>query len=279
MNNNPFAFRRWWGPNPHYPNVESYNPNSNEFIAIAGPCSIETADQIHQIANELSRCNIKYLRGGVFRAGTYPGNKFGWIEEKLIIEFYRAAHNNGMKTIIEILEYHPETMINIDKYADCYQVGARQMQNYNLLKTLGKTKRKVFLKRNMGSTLDEFLGAAEYLLKDGYCEPILIERGSSTYHNHVRWEPSISIIPAIKAITKIPIVIDASHSTGRMDLIEPITLAGIVAGANGFLVETHPTPEKSLSDSDQAYPLGQFKILKRKIDSIKECLDSLNKEN
>lgn len=275
---NLFRYKRLWGPLPYYPKVESYVNPSTDFISVAGPCSVESAEQIHTIARELGKCGVKYLRGGVFRAGTYPTEKYGygWVDEKLIAEFARAAHENGMKTIIEILDYHPDTMINVDKYADCYQVGARQMQNYQLLKTLKKSKRRVFLKRNMGSTLDEFLGAAEYLLKDGHCDPVLIERGSSSFLNHVRWEPSISMIPAVHALSQIPIIIDASHSTGRRDLVEPIVLAGIAAGANGYLVETHMDPEKSLSDPDQSYPLDKFKSLKQKIDTIHGCIYSFD---
>lgn len=268
-----FSFRRNWGPAPNYPRVEKYKSAAKEFMSVAGPCAVESAEQIHEIASVLGKLGIRYLRGGIFRAGTYPGTQFGWIKESLVAEFYRAAHDNGMQTIIEILDYQPDNLRAIDKYADCYQVGARQMQNYNLLKILSIKKRKVFLKRNMGSTLDEFLGAAEWLLKDGYCEPILVERGSSTYHNHVRWEPSISMIPAVKAITKMPIIIDASHSTGRRDLVEPITLAGIAAGADGFLIEVHPRPDGSLSDSSQAYPLDQFEKLRMKITRIKTNID------
>lgn len=263
-----FAFQRSFGPTVKYPRVEKYVPpadSDGDLISVAGPCSVETPEQIHEIAQFLSQFGVKYLRGGVFRAGTYPGNHFGWVGEPLMAEFSRAARENGMKTIIEVLDYHPETMRIIAKYADAYQVGARQMQNYTLLRILGASKRTVFLKRHPGSTLDEWLGAAEHLLTGGNCDPVLIERGSASHLNHVRWDLSISMIPAVQHITRIPIIVDASHGTGRRDLVVPMTLAGIAAGANGFLVETHTDPEKSISDAQQALPLSDFTDLFSKI--------------
>ncbi len=273
-----FSFQRIWGPTPKYLRVEKYNPPDRGLISIAGPCSVEDPEQINLIAKELGSLGVKYLRGGLFRAGTYPGNSFGWVSEQMMVEFQRAAHENKMKTIIEVLDYHPKTIEMLSKYADAFQVGARAMQNYTLLRLLGQTKRTVFLKRHPGSTLDEFLGAAEHLLAGGLCDPILIERGSSSFHNHVRWDLSISIIPAIKRITKIPVLVDASHGTGRRDLVEPMTLAGIAAGADGFLVEVHPCPEKSLSDSDQAYPLEEFKWLLKKVNVLKTYLSVIDVE-
>jgi 3-deoxy-7-phosphoheptulonate synthase len=272
MDDQFFPKRRIWGPMPHYPKVEKYKAPDRGLISIAGPCSVESAEQIHTIAKVLGKLGVKYLRGGLFRAGTYPGNKFGWVDTVLMNEFYRAATENGMQTIIEVLDYHPDSLKIIAPFAHAYQVGARQMQNYTLLRVLGATKRTVFLKRHPGSTLDEFLGAAEHLLTAGLCDPVLIERGSSTHMNHVRWDLSLSMIPAVQTITDIPIIVDASHGTGRRDLVKPMTLAGIAAGADGFLVEVHPLPEKSLSDSDQAYPLDQFESLFKSIQSVKSSL-------
>lgn len=270
----PFAYQRFWGPSPIYHRVEKYTPPSEEFISIAGPCAVETPEQIHEIARVLGKLGIKYLRGGVFRAGTYPGSHFGPAPEILIQEFSRAAHENGMKCIIEVLSYDHQFLSMALKYGDALQVGARQMQNYPLLRILGATKRTIFLKRHVGSTIDEFLGAAEHLLAGGLCNPVLIERGSSTHATHVRWDLSISMIPAIKAITKMPVIIDASHGTGRRDLVEPMTLAGVAAGANGFLIEVHPKPNMSLSDSDQAYPLDQFDKLWWKLKNLKQFVDT-----
>lgn len=268
-----FRFKRSWGPTPKYDLVRKYNWQRSCFIFIAGPCSLESKEQIHTIAKHVAECGATHLRSGVFRAGTYPGDNFGLIDESLLAEYQIAAHENGLKNIIEVLDYSPTQINLINKYSDCFQIGCRQMQNYTLLKKVAEYGKQTFLKRGTGNTIDEFLGAAEYLLKYGpMCDPVLIERGSSTNAKHVRWDLSISMIPAIKLITTIPILVDASHGTGRSDLVSHMTLAGIAAGADGCLVETHIDPDKSLSDKEQAIDLNDFKILSNKIKKIRECL-------
>ena len=267
-----FAKRRIWGPEPRYPLVEAYENRETNLISIAGPCSIENRDQIEVIAKDLGRIGVKYMRGGVFRAGTYPGEDFGLIGEDLIDFFHEAAHNYLLDVVLEVLDYSDDALEIYQRYADVFQVGARQMQNYNLLKILAGLEKPIFLKRNMGSNLHEWLGAAEYLLKNGAEEIALIERGSSTFMNHVRWDLSISIIPAVKKITQIPVIIDASHGTGRRDLVEPMLYAGIAAGADGFLIETHPTPEKSLSDADQAVPLEDMGAIMANVINLRSLI-------
>ena len=250
MHLNNFSMRRQWGPFVKYERVWAYEPPKNNFTVIAGPCSVENIDQINSIAKYVGESGATHLRGGVFRAGTYPGANFGWIGMDLIAAYQKAANDNGLKNIIELLDYRD--IDTISKYADCFQVGCRQMQNYSLLRAVGASGKPVFLKRHPGSTIDEFLGAAEHVLVAGCKELYLIERGSSGIGQHVRWDLSISMIPAVQAITKIPILCDASHGTGRRDLVRPMTLAGVAAGADGILVETHIDPENSLSDADQA---------------------------
>lgn len=271
---NEFAMRRTWGPAPRYPLVEAYDPSFNKpFVVISGPCSVESHDQIAELAVKVKSLGATHLRGGVFRAGTYPGKKFGYVDTTLISAYHRAAEASGLKNIIEILDYTPGLMFDfVLDHADCVQVGARQMQNYTLLRTLGKTNKPVFLKRHPGATLDEWLGAAEHILTAGSTELYLTERGSSTNANHVRWDLSISMIPAIKAITKIPVICDASHGTGRRDLVEPMALAGVAAGAGGILVEVHNDPANSLSDPDQAISPNDFEILMMKVNKIREVL-------
>jgi 3-deoxy-7-phosphoheptulonate synthase len=274
---NEFAARRTWGPTPKYERVKAYEPpklseseqngSDREFFIISGPCSVETPEQIFEIAKIVACNGATYLRGGVYRAGTYPGANFGLVNTTLLSAYQAAAHSYGIENIIEVLDIR--LIETLDKYADCFQVGCRQMQNYSLLRELAQSKKKVFLKRSPGATLDEFLGSAEHLLT-GNCEPILIERGSSTHANHVRWDLSISMIPAIQQITKMPIICDASHGTGRRDLVTPMALAGVAAGADGLLIEVHTTPEKSLSDADQAITPSEFKSLMTKVNTIKE---------
>ena len=271
---NEFAKRRTWGPMPRYPKVELYEPSAaqKKFTVIAGPCSVESQDQIHALALRVKVHGATHLRGGVFRAGTYPGKDFGYKEESLMNSFYVAAKVNDLENIIEILDYSEEVLKTISKYCSAFQVGARAMQNYTLLRTLGQFEKPVFLKRNPGATLDEFLGAAEHLLVGGVKELYLIGRGSSSFLNHVRWDLSISMIPAIKAISKIPVIVDASHGTGRRDLVSPMTCAGVAAGAAGVLVEVHETPEKSLSDPDQAITPEDFQNLMLKVNLVKEAV-------
>ncbi len=280
---NEFALRRNWGPSFRCPKVLEYQPpasKQNAFTVIAGPCSVESIDQIHEAAETAETFGATHLRGGVYRAGTYPGSNFGYIQQELIAAFKDAANSNGLKNIIEVLDYSNESLPMIAAFADCFQVGCRQMQNYKLLRMLGSFGKPVFLKRHPGSTLNEWLGSAEHLLTGGVTELYLIERGSSTHMDHTRWDLSISMIPAVQAITQIPIIVDGSHGTGRRDLVEPMTLAGVAAGANGLLVEIHKDPANSLSDPDQAISYGSFKKLMGKVNAVrnavKGCYDELS---
>lgn len=267
-----FNFKRNWGPTPKYDRVLNYSKEPS-FKIIAGPCSVESKEQIHAIAKFVSSQGATHLRGGVFRAGTYPGKNFGYVDEILLHQYQLAARVNGLKNIIEILDYSDESIKNVLTYADCVQVGCRQMQNYTLLKILARTGKPVFLKRHPGSTMDEFLGSAEHILSaNENCDLTLIERGSSNHMNHTRWDLSISIIPAIKQLTKIPIICDASHGTGRRDLVQPMTLAGVAAGADGVLIETHTDPDNSLSDKEQAVSLEAFADTIKKINKIRGVL-------
>ena len=255
---NPFAARRTWGPTCRYPSVLGIPKIQHDFIAIAGPCAIESSEQVHDICKVLSGLDITFMRGGVFRAGTYPPNGPFGLQTDSLQEWWMQARSFGIKIIVEVIDIRDLDMLS--QYADGFQVGARQSQGYVILSELANCGKTVTLKRGKGDTLDEFLGAAEYLAR-GNCKPILIERGGASYLNHVRWEPSISLIAAIKRMTGLPIIIDASHGTGRRDLVGPVTLAGIAAGADGCLIETHPTPELSYSDADQAIPLAEFPAL------------------
>lgn len=273
---NQFAKRRTWGPTPNYPNVEAYEPTKSQaerkLTVIAGPCSVESPEQIHSIALKVKLAGATHLRGGVFRAGTYPGKHFGYRDESLLNSYYVAAKTNGLENIIEVLDYDEHQMDKVAKYCSAFQVGARHMQNYTLLRTLGAYEKPVFLKRNPGATIDEWLGSAEHLLVGGVEELYLIERGSSSNATHVRWDLSLSLIPAVKALSKVPVIVDAAHGTGRRDLVGPMSLAGIAAGAAGLLVEVHETPEQSLSDPDQAITPSDFNQLMNHVNLVRAAL-------
>lgn len=268
-----FAKRRVWGPAPNYKLVETYEPPvSQKFCIIAGPCSVEGSEMIHSLALKVKLSGATHLRGGVFRAGTYPGREFGYRDESTLNSFYVAAKLNNLENIIEVLDYEENKLLEISKYCSAFQVGARAMQNYTLLRKLGRFEKPVFLKRNPGATLDEWLGAAEHLLVGGVKELYLIERGSAGLANHVRWDLSLSLIPAVKALSKIPVIVDAAHGTGRRDLVEAMTLAGVAAGAGGLLCEVHEDPEHSLSDPDQAITPKEFENLMSRVRLIRGAL-------
>lgn len=267
-----YSNKRIWGPSPNYPLVKSYKNNNKDFVIISGPCSVESEDQIERMAKIVKARGATHLRGGVFRAGTYPGENFGWVDESIIKSFRQAAKKYGLKNIIEVLDYSDSSFDLIAENCDVFQIGARSQQNYSLLRKIGKYNKPVFLKRNMGSTIDELLGSAEHLLCGGVKELYLIERGGASIHNHVRWDLSISIIPAIKSICEIPVIIDASHGTGRSDLVEPMTLAGVAAGASGMLVEVHEDPLSSLSDKEQAITPDAFSEIMHKVQKLREAL-------
>lgn len=263
MSEPDFNTKRLWGPRPNYPAVRAARGwNGGEMLAVLGPCSVESAAMIDDIARviaALPRLGIALLRGGIWRAGTYPPpakeyglrlNRLRWLRD--------AGRAHSLPVIAEVLDVRD--VERIDRYVDAFQVGARQGQGYALLTELARSKKPVLLKRGAGMKLDEFLGAAEYLAR-GRCRPILVERGGASIHDHVRWDLSISLIAAVKRLTGLPIIVDASHGTGRRDLVAPMTYAGMAAGADGFLVECHQKPTESCTDTDQSYPLNEINVL------------------
>ena len=267
-----FDKKRVWGPEPKYPTllaIKEHDIKIKKPIIIAGPCSIENINIMRKIGSIL-KGKATYLRGGIYRAGTYPPDTDVRLLHDRVCRFIDTAKKYELKTVVEIINLR--NLPFLSSRFDVIQVGARQMQNYGLLMELSKIPNTITIKRNMGATLDEFLGAVEYLVRNGKRNVIMIERGGSTYHSHVRWDLSISLIAAVKRITSLPIIVDASHGTGRRDLVESMTLAGIAAGADGFLIEVHPEPEKSLTDTDQAFPLDKFNGLLNKANKIMEVL-------
>lgn len=257
-----FQRKRTWGPKPKYPRVLAHpRAESGGLMVIAGPCSIESPERTAQIADFLAAQGVEWMRGGVFRCGTYPPQTVYGMRWDLLAEFSKVARAWGLKVLVEPVDMR--LLDNVDPYVDGFQVGARQMQNYPLLEALSHTPKVVTLKRNMGAKLDEWLGAAEYLLSGSQASPRvhLVERGISTFNDHVRWTLDVSAIAAVKKLSGLPVLVDASHGTGRRDLVEPLTLAGIAAGADGFMIEVHPDPEQSRSDADQAFPMEDFPSL------------------
>ncbi len=251
-------YKNTFGPKLNCPLVSGFklpkSYRSADLMVIGGPCSIESESQVEAIFDSIKK-HVTYFRGGVFRAGTFPGDQWGW-QMDLLKMYHSAAKARGKPNIVDVLDFRD--LEKIDPYTDVFQVGTRQSQHYALLKELGRQSKPVILKRGTWQKLSEFLGSAEYILKEGNPNVILCERGGVSCLDHVRWELSISMIALIKQMTELPIIVDASHGTGNRNLVKSMTLAGVAAGADGMLIETHCDPDASLSDSEQAVDPATF---------------------
>ena len=238
-------------------------------IIMAGPCSVENKEQIETIAEIISQSNIPVLRGGAFKPRSSPYSFQGLGEEGLRL-MRHAADRFGLFVISEVMD---QTQIPlILEYADILQVGARNMQNFNLLKELGKIQKPVLLKRGIAATIEEWLLSAEYILAGGNRNVILCERGIRTFENYTRNTLDISAIPVVQKLSHLPIIADPSHGTGRRDKVPPMARAAVAAGADGLLVEVHPNPEKAISDGAQTLYPHQFEVLVRELGQIAAVL-------
>ena len=230
----------------------------DEFIVIAGPCSVESEEQIMRTAEAVAKAGAKLLRGGAFKPRTSPYDFQGMEEEGLRL-LQKAKKATGLAIVTEVMGDRDVEMVA--KYADVMQVGARNMQNFMLLKALGKCGRPVLLKRGLSSTIKELLMSAEYIVAHGNPDVILCERGIRTYETSTRNTMDIAAIPVIHKLSHLPIVGDPSHGTGRRDMVPPLAKAAVAAGADGILIEIHPNADKAASDGAQTLYLDQFEKL------------------
>jgi 3-deoxy-7-phosphoheptulonate synthase len=226
-----------------------------ELVLCAGPCSVESREQILESARSVKAAGAQLLRGGAYKPRTSPYAFQGLGEDglKLLAE---AREETGLGIVTEAIDV--ETFDLIERYADCAQIGARNMQNFSLLRRAGRSRLPVLLKRGMSSTLDEFLMAAEYVLSEGNYNVILCERGVRTFADHTRNTLDLSIIPAVQKLSHLPIIADPSHGTGKRDKVHPLALAATAAGASGLIIEVHPHPDEALSDGFQSLDPAQF---------------------
>lgn len=231
-------------------------------VIIAGPCSVENESQILETARIVKENGGHLLRGGAYKPRSSPYTFQGLGEEGLKY-LKRAKEETGLYIVTEVLEamYVPL----VAEFADILQIGARNMQNYELLKAVGRIKKPVLLKRGMSAQLTEFLMSAEYIMSEGNNQIILCERGIRTFVEYSRNTLDLNVVPAIKNISHLPIFVDPSHGTGRRDLIEPLSLAALAVGADGLMIEVHPRPEQAWSDADQTLDPVAFKRLMKKI--------------
>src|SRR5690349_16485864 len=241
---------------------------------VAGPCSIESREQAFAIAERVARAGARFFRGGAYKPRTSPYAFQGLGEEGLRI-MAEIRDRFGLRIITEALD--EESLELVADYADVIQIGARNMQNFSLLKKAGRKRKPVMLKRGMSATLEEFLMAAEYILSEGNYEVILCERGVRTFADHTRNTLDLSIVPAVQILSHLPIIVDPSHGTGKRDKVIPMALASIAAGASGLIVEVHPAPEHALSDGYQSLDPAQVADLASECCAISDLLHSRRK--
>jgi len=235
--------------------VNGHEIGGDQFIVMAGPCSVESEKQIMQAAEGVAKAGAHLLRGGAFKPRTSPYD-FQGLETEGLKLLAQAKRETGLGIITEVMSDRDVDLVS--EYADVLQIGARNMQNFALLKALGRSSRAVLLKRGMSSTIKELLMSAEYVVAHGNPNVILCERGIRTFETYTRNTCDIAAIPALGELTHLPVILDPSHATGRRSLIAPLSRAGVAIGADGLIVEVHPAPEKAMSDGAQSLNLIQF---------------------
>lgn len=236
---------------------------------IAGPCAVESETQALTIAKHVKAAGAQIFRGGAFKPRTSPYSFQGLGKEGLEI-LAKVRETTGMPVVTEVMDY--ENFDLVEEYADVIQIGARNMQNYSLLKRAGKAKRPVLLKRGMAATIDEWLMAAEYILEGGNSQVILCERGVRTFVHHSRNTLDLSAVPFVRNESHLPVIVDPSHASGRRDQVIPLSQAAVAVGADGLMVEVHHAPEEALSDGAQSLYPEQFEKLSSQVRSIFDLL-------
>ena len=241
-------------------------PVGGETLAImAGPCSVESYDQLYDIAVKVKEAGAQFLRGGAFKPRTSPYDFQGLGLEGLKI-LRKVGEKTGLRVVTEIVDKDDIDMVS--EYADLLQVGARNMQNFQMLKALGKAKKPVLFKRGLSATISEWLNAAEYIVSGGNGNIIFCERGIRTYENYTRNTMDLNAVAALKELTHFPIIADPSHGTGRWQLVRPLARASVAVGADGLIVEVHCNPELALSDGDQSLIPQKFDMLMDEVRQI-----------
>ena len=240
-----------------------------ELAIIAGPCAVENREQLFAVAETVKRSGARFFRGGAFKPRTSPYAFQGLGEEglRLLAEVREAF---GLKVVTEAVDEASADLV--DRYADIFQVGARNMQNFSLLKRAGRSRLPVLLKRGLSATIDEWLLAAEYIMAEGNYNVILCERGVRTFAQHTRNTLDLAAVPAVQRISHLPVVIDPSHGTGKNHMVTPLARAGVAVGADGLIIEVHNQPERALSDGAQSLTLEQYEQLAREVRAIHETI-------
>lgn len=242
---------------------------AEKVTVIAGPCSVESREQMLEVARSVKASGAAMIRGGAFKPRTLPYSFQGLGVEGLKI-LAEAREETGLPVVTEVIS--PESVGIVEEYADVLQIGARNMQNYPLLKRVGEASKPVLLKRGLSSTVEEWLSAAEYVLAGGNEEVILCERGIRTYQKLTRFTLDLSAVPLLKEVSPLPVVVDPSHGTGVRSLVSPMAKAAVAAGADGLLIEVHPTPEEAKSDGPQSLRPNEFRELMIGLDPVAQAV-------
>ncbi len=240
-----------------------------DLAIVGGPCSIESPEQAFAIAERVAKAGARFFRGGAYKPRTSPYAFQGLGEEALKI-MAEIRERYGLRIITEAIDH--ESLELVDQYADVIQIGARNMQNFSLLKKAGRLRKPVLLKRGMSATLEEFLMAAEYIMSEGNYDVILCERGVRTFADHTRNTLDLSIVPAVQRLSHLPIVVDPSHGTGKRNKVIPLSRAAVAVGADGLLIEVHNDPDHALSDGAQSIYPDQFDQLMSEVRQIAPIL-------
>jgi 3-deoxy-7-phosphoheptulonate synthase len=239
-------------------------------VVVAGPCSVESREMLFEVARDVQTAGARLLRGGAFKPRTSP-YAFQGLGEEALRYLAEAKRETGMPTITELMD--PREAHLVMEYTDCIQVGARNMQNFRLLKELGHHPRPVILKRGMSSTIHELLMSAEYIMAEGNYNVILCERGIRTFEDATRNTLDLSAVPVLKQLTHLPVLVDPSHATGKWELVAPMARAAVAAGADGIMVEVHPRPAEALSDGPQALVPSRFHSLMADLARVAAAVD------
>lgn len=242
------------------------------FLVIAGPCAVEGTGQIVKTARFLKKIGVSVLRAGAYKPRTSPHSFQGLRDEGVAI-LSRVRKETGILVVTEVMG--PDHVAKVADHVDMLQIGARNMQNFDLLKEVGKTRRPVILKRGLSATVEEWLASAEYILLEGNSDVILCERGIRTFETSTRNTADLSVIPVVRTVSHLPVIFDPSHATGKRDLVPPMALASLVAGAHGLMVEVHPDPEHALSDGPQSLHFKEFERLYRRIKALEGFMKTI----
>ena len=264
---------REFHPAPSVIDVAGVRIGGGHPVVMAGPCSVESRDQLLETAEIIKEGGAQFIRGGAYKPRTSP-YAFQGLEEEGLKYLAEARERTGLRVVTEVTVV--EAVDTVAAYADLLQVGARNMQNFGLLKAVGRAGKPVMLKRGLAATIDEWLNAAEYIMNEGNPNVILCERGIRTYETYTRNTFDISAIAAVKHLSHLPIIADPSHGTGKWRMIKPMSLASIAAGADGLIIEVHPNPAKALSDGPQSLTPEHYADLMRDVQKLGAFMKEAN---